>query len=191
MKFSLWLDALIRPEETFKRERHNASLGDAMLNVGAAGLISGIMLGLLVFLLTAIIPSAGKDVILGFGILGFIVVVVGYPILSVFGLLMGSSIIFIVAKIFGGKGDFTTQTYLFSLFMAPISIIQILGFIPLIGILVSLIVGLYSLYLYVVALREVHSFSTGRAILTILIPAVLAIIAVILFTVALVYLLFS
>ncbi len=156
MEFKTWLDALIYPKETFRAEKEGASLGDALNNIAVAGLIAGIVFGLISGLLL--------------GLFGFVIGIITFPIIVIISFLFESLIFFILAKILGGKGDFSTQTYLISLFTAPLVVLSLVGLIPIMGWVLYIPIVLYSLYPLTIALRESHGFSTARANLTWLIP---------------------
>ncbi|RLI86204.1 MAG: hypothetical protein DRO76_04315 [Candidatus Altiarchaeales archaeon] len=156
MEFKTWLDALIYPKETFRAEKERASLGDALNNIAVAGLIAGIVFGLISGLLL--------------GLFGFVIGIIAFPIIVIISFLFESLIFFIMAKILGGKGDFSTQTYLISLLTAPLVVLSLVGLIPIMGWVLYIPIVLYSLYPLTIALRESHGFSTARANLTWLIP---------------------
>jgi hypothetical protein len=88
-------------------------------------------------------------------------------------------VLFIAARLLGGKGAFGTQAYLQSLFYAPLSVVQqVLTVIPGVGRLLFAMVAVYSLLLTTTSLKAAHGYSTLRAILTWVIPIVLNIIVV-------------
>ena len=181
MEFKTWLDALIYPKETFRAEKERASLGDAIKNVGLAGLICGVIFGLLFGLFGGL--SFGD---ITFLIIALMLSIIVFPIVIIISLLFESLIFFILAKILGGGGDFSTQTYLISLFTAPLVIISLVQFIPVIGWILGILIMLYSLYPLTIALRESHGFSIARAILTWLIPYIVLILILILLIVPIV-----
>lgn len=159
----LWIPALTKPGETFSKLKGKASLVDAVIVMAVVGLISGILMGLL----------AGPVGIIGGAIGGAI----GAVIMS----LVGVGVVWLIAKLLGGKGEFTQQYYVFTLFWAPITLINgVLGLVPVIGSLVSGLLSLYALYPLTLSIKQVHKLDTLKAVLAWLIPGiVLAIIAVI------------
>ncbi len=172
MDFLTWFDALVYPKSTFRSlsEREKASLGNAVKNVGVAGLIAGVIFGLLFGLFGGLLLLGIVGGALG-GITFLIIVLIAstiiFPILSLIGLFVNSIVYIIFAKLLGGKGDFTLQTYFLSLYAAPIIIIgTLLNFIPVVGGILALLPLIYALYPLTIALREAHEFSTLRAILT-------------------------
>jgi hypothetical protein len=88
---------------------------------------------------------------------------------------IANGLYYLAAVLLGGKGAFGTQAYLVSLFFVPLGIVSLLAsLIPCLGGLVSLAVGIYTLVLSVRAMKVVHSLTTGRAVVTVLWPVVLA-----------------
>lgn len=159
--FEKWYNALTKPKETFKKEKENASFSEAVKHIGLAGLIAGLIE---IFVL-----------LLGFTRISFlstfnaiILIIVLPPLLSILTiifLLISSGIFYIPARIIGGKEKYKTQTYIFSLFLAPLIVIMVfVSEIPYIGNIANLALQIYAIYLFVIALRETHDFSTKKAI---------------------------
>jgi len=88
-------------------------------------------------------------------------------ILLPIGWFIGAGILHLIAKALGGKSRFKGYMYATGYATAP----RILAFIPFLG---GIIAALWSLACLVVATRETQEFSTGKAILTILIPVIAA-----------------
>ncbi len=91
---------------------------------------------------------------------------------------VNTGIYYASAMIFGGRGAFSRQAYVHSLYFVPLSVISsaatFLQLIPVAGIwlsfLVLLIVVVIVLVLQIRAFKVVHSFSTGRAAAAVLVP---------------------
>ncbi len=168
--FQKWYDALTKPKETFGREKKNASLSEAAKHIGLAGLIAGAVSAAITLLTVSL--STFSTIAL------FLVILL--PISSIISLIIGSGIIYLFAKLFGGRGGYNTQTYLFSLYQAPILLLTtLIAFIPFAGALINIAIAVYSLYLLTLALKEAHGYSTGRAVATWLLPiAVIIILAI-------------
>jgi hypothetical protein len=97
----------------------------------------------------------------GFGT--FVGVVVGFFIFQ--GISYG------LAKLFKGQGNFMTQCYTALLFQVPLGIAgALVGFIPILGILGSLALNIYSLVLQAFSIMAVHRLSGGKATGVVLIP---------------------
>jgi len=96
-----------------------------------------------------------------------------------------AGILHVVAKILGGKGVFTEMLVLMgfaalpNVFQAPIGLVVILSG-GLTGAFIALglsgILAIWILILDVLAIREAHKFSTGRAIATLVLPFVVLIV---------------
>jgi hypothetical protein len=101
--------------------------------------------------------------------LPFYMFVCGVPLSAVFsivGLVIVTGISQIVARVLGGTGTFTQLTYAVAAYVAPMSIVtSLLGLIPLVGCLNALL-GIYGLFLNVVAVKAVHRFDWGRAVIS-------------------------
>jgi len=95
---------------------------------------------------------------------------------------INNGIYFLFARLFGGRGQFTQQAYLNSLYLVPFGFLAALGnfigLIPILGFFLSLgyalLIGVFQLVITVRSLKAVHDFSTGKAVATVLIPVLLA-----------------
>ncbi len=164
----LWLKVFQMSEEFFAAEAPRASGGNTFLNVLIYAFISMILTAISTLVSNVVTPmlspelqpyaSTGMGASLGASLcVGFLL-----PIISFY---LSAGIYWVVAKIFGGEGDFGTQAYLTSLFTVPLgTIIGILVIIPCVGIFLGLIVGIYVLVLQVRMLSVVHDLTTGKAV---------------------------
>ena len=99
---------------------------------------------------------------------------------------INNGIYFLCARLSGGKGQFTQQAYLNSLYLVPFGFLAALGnfigLIPILGFFLSLayalLIGAFQLVLTIRSLKAVHDFSTGKAVGTVLIPLLLALMLV-------------
>ena len=187
-----WFMSLLEPSGVFINEKKNAHLGRAMGNVGYVALIGSVLttivVGAVIFFFSAMLCARG---ICGVGVhpIYLLPMVFLPPIFAIISFLAQSLVLFIFAKIFGGGGDFTTQSYLISLPYAAILLITVIlgimsalcflimepiftlaGFILSILPLLFWLCGLYPLTL---ALREAHDYGTIKALLTWLVPVIL------------------
>jgi hypothetical protein len=169
--FKTWKDALLKPKQTFKKEKKNANLGNAVKQVFIAGIIAGIV-------------SAFAE------ISNSVAILVSTPFVAVIGLLLGSGIYYVFARLLGGKSKYREQTYLIALYTAPLSIyssifstmtillasLGSLNFIIALPILIMFGLSIYGLYLLTLVLKEAHGLSTGRAVLAWLIPFLMVVV---------------
>ncbi|MFH1836423.1 MAG: Yip1 family protein [Methanobacteriota archaeon] len=88
------------------------------------------------------------------------------PIFAVAALAIGTGVLHIIARILGGKGEYSK---LFRV-LGHVSIIQWVNVIPVVGFLISMLLGLWSIVVSIVVIRTIHNISTFRAVLVIIIP---------------------
>ncbi len=127
-----WLKILIYPKEVLRKEKFNASNKNTIKIVGIAGLITGIILS------SAIIFFPWNNTDTAIGVLSKICdknilicilpQIILFPLYSIVCVWILSGILYKFAKIFGGKGNFTVQTYMVSLIAAPYIIMYVLFF---------------------------------------------------------------
>lgn len=99
--------------------------------------------------------------------------------------LIGVGIIHLLANVLGGRGDFGRYAYLSAAISAPVGIINaLLGFIPVVGGCVGFLLLIYSIVLNYFAIKVAYSLSSGRAIVVILIPVIILLVAALCFGVA-------
>jgi hypothetical protein len=106
------------------------------------------------------------------GVLGLIGSLVGYALFSLLVVLIGTKVMPEPAT----KADFNEGFRVIGFAVAP-GVFNVLAIVPYLGPLISLLVGLWSLVIAVVAVREVLDYSnTGRAIIVCLIAGVICIV---------------
>lgn len=185
--FQIWRNALTKPRETFARESKKGGIREALMHAGLAGLIQGIITAATMMLLPAF-SSLGAVAGGTFVALMAVMMIILMPIGAMISILIVSGVYYLFAKLLGGNGTYDKQTYLYAIFYAPLAVIlAVLALIPtvimflpgmtmvssLIGMTLRLLVCIYMVYLLTLALKEVHKYSTGKAILTWLIPALI------------------
>ncbi len=95
----------------------------------------------------------------------------GSVILVPISFFIGTGIIYLLAKAFGGTGTFLAQSYTFLLFGVPVGIVSsFLSLIPILGGLAALGLSIYAIVLEVFAIMAVHRLSGGKATAVALIP---------------------
>jgi len=127
-------------------------------------------------------PSASMTISVVFGFILWVVI---------------AGILHVVAKILGGKGAFTEMLVLLgfamlpNIFQAPIGLIAFLSG-GLTGAFIAIglggILAIWVLILDVLAIREAHKFSTGRAIATLVLPFVVLIVLAFILIIAAIFL---
>jgi hypothetical protein len=112
--------------------------------------------------------------------MGLVCLVVIIPV----GFYISNGIYYGIASLLGGKGSFSSQAYIDSLFTVPIGVLSLIlalfSVIPVIGWFIysglALIVSIFNIILTVRCYKAVHNFSTGRAVAVVFLPLVIMII---------------
>lgn len=199
-RLGVWKEVLFRPTKTLAEQMSEPSLGRGAKDVFMASLprllIGLAVLGLVFayflfigFFMFSAAPNAGI-IALPTLIIGALVFLVLYFLGPIINWFLTSVVQFILAKILGGKANFTAQSYLIALSMAGsgavlslMLVLQVvLNFIPCIGWTINslilrpltMVVGLYGLYLNYKAIQVAHGLSSGRAAAVVILPVVLA-----------------
>ncbi len=115
---------------------------------------------------------------------GTVAPVASWPVLVPFGVVYGfytfQIVLFLFARLLGGKGSFGAQSYAQSLFYAPLAIVQQSAAVtPVAGRVLFFILALWSLVPTTTSLKAAHGYSTGRAVLTWILPVILNVAVVI------------
>jgi hypothetical protein len=135
--------------------------------------VSVILVGLLTFIdvpggITSLFGARGNQ-----GVLAFLVGLVLAPIAGTIGVFVTALVTHLLVIIVVGPGHSgfgaTFRIVAYS------SVTSLVGWIPFIGWIASL----YRLYLATVGIREMHGTTTGRALLVVLLPAILILVLVV------------
>jgi len=185
--------AFFRPVDTFNEQKSEASLRNYTINFALAGLVGwvGILFGMaFVFMLMA--PSLSffsasiQTQLFGDFIAVVLFTLVLLPLAVILSGIIMSAVYFIIAKLLGGSGSFTSQTFAFSLIIGASSLVllpfHMLAAIPFVGLLmlpISIFLALYIYYLYYKAIRSIHGLSQGKAIAVLVIPMAIAVLLII------------
>jgi len=154
--------AFIKPWEEVKNLKGSLVDGLIYTEIGAAVLaVIAILVGSVATSLLQVggLVRGGSILLMAVGLL------IGAPI----GVLVGSLIYYVIAKLLGGKGTFERQTFLFGVVSFPT---MIFSWIPI----VNLLVPLWSLVVTFFVLKEAHGLSDLKTLLVEFLPAVIAIV---------------
>jgi hypothetical protein len=152
----LWFKVFQIDEDFLSSELPRASGTNVLLSVLIMAVVASLAGAVGALLQDAVAPFAG----LCGGLLGGFI-----------SFYLSAGIIYVGARIFGGKGTFGGQAYLQSLFFVPLGIVQwIVTVIPAVGPVLSVVVTIYNLVLSVRAVKVSHKLSTGKAVGAILAP---------------------
>jgi hypothetical protein len=106
-------------------------------------------------------------------IVGLVTSLVLTPILSAIGLFVGAGITHLLVMLLVRPDNAGYEaTFRVGAYASVILLVAWLAVIPILGILVAIVMSVYSIFLAIVGIREVHSTTTGRAALVVLIPVV-------------------
>lgn len=190
----VWMKALTKPSVATYQDfvsRPGVTLGRAFIWVFVASFLGSIFAFLGVYL-SGGLSNLGLDEVSSVapGVpLPFLLFVCGVPFSAVSGMIslaIVAGVSQLVARALGGTGTFTQLAYSFAAYLAPMSIVtSLVGIIPIIGCL-NVLLGLYGMFLNVVAVKAVHRFDWGRAVISSV--AFLAVILVIVACIAIVFL---
>ncbi len=97
---------------------------------------------------------------------------IGAPIANSIGMFIWAGILFVIAKIFGGKGSYMEYFQPLS-YLAILSWLGILNVVPGIGSLISFAAGIWSIVATIIITKAVHSLPTGKAVIVVLIPIII------------------
>ena len=195
----LWLRFFQMNESFFAAEAPRASDSNTIISLVVMVVISTVF-----SVISSIITSSARAILIpelqefaivgiGSGIMGALCGGLCFGLIgALLGFYISNGLIYLCARLFGGKGDFSTQTYLVSLFTIPLSVIgQGVGIVFSLPVLLfhqmhfvlMLVIGLvmfaiglgiaiYTIVLYARALKVTHGLSTGMAVLATLLPTV-------------------
>lgn len=97
-----------------------------------------------------------------------------------FAFFIGAGLVYLLARMLGGTGQFLEHSWLLSLVWVPIQAVSAaVGVIPFLGGIVQFALAIYSVVLYVYATASAHRMTLGRATVAVLIPG-LVLVAIVL-----------
>ena len=189
----VWIKVFTKPsEQTFIEitSHPDAKARAAYIWVFLSGTLSGLLNSLTQFVVSfAGLQQAapefgqmpGSSTAVGIG--GLLFAVCFAPLtglFSVVGFSFGVAIIHATAKFFGGQGLFDKMAYAVGAITVPITIISaltvplnVVPFLSLCTLPVLVLLGLYTLYLEVVAIKAVHRLGWGESAAALLLPSIL------------------
>lgn len=158
-------------DNTMKKEKSKASLREAFINLALSSVPYALLMVIMALLL--IVQGSWIETLL------VLILAFAFVVLIPIGVFIGQGFYWVVARLFGGQGSFTEQTYFMSYPESAFNLISVFTLIPCLGYLVSLVIGIYSLYLQYRATKQVHGLSSLRSAAVVLSPIILVIFVVI------------
>lgn len=184
-----WINVLTKPGEEVlaaEREKSLAKLSTALLWIIAASVITALLGALQATIYSSPMGGFGQIMDLlpadlqnelgtaeeagasGGAAFNFAVIIFG-PIFF----LIGVGVYHLIATVLGGRGQYGRYAYLSATYSAPLMIVgSALGFIPVLGGCLSLILAIYQFVLTYYAVKVEYGLSQGRAIVVVVIPVV-------------------
>ncbi len=87
------------------------------------------------------------------------------------GFFVGAGILYLIARAFSGTGNFLNHSHALALIIVPVTIADaVFGLVPILGGLASFALGIYAIYLAVLAIASAHRLPVNRAVWVVLIP---------------------
>jgi len=94
------------------------------------------------------------------------------------GFLIGVGILWLVARLLGGSGEYSRYAYLNATYTAPLTILSaLLGVVPILGC-ISIVLYIYQLVLTYYVTKVEHQLSSGRALIVVLTPVIFVLLLV-------------
>ena len=178
---------------TAEKEKGRAHLGTAVIWMIGAALFAFIIWALYIIIFDPItqtlemmpealrqsgVPQATIDEMMAqaeatFASTFYAMLILGLLSVPIF-FLIGSAIFWIIARIWGGEGSYTEQTYLMAAYSAPLFILNTLfNMTPLLGPFLILAANIYWVVLSYYALKVTHNFSSNRVVGVLALPLLL------------------
>ncbi|MAE13100.1 hypothetical protein CMO92_00915 [Candidatus Woesearchaeota archaeon] len=148
--------------------------------------------GLIFLVLTAVVMSVGVGIfaIISGSFVLAIVEIIATILMLLFGFFVGGAVLHGLAHLFKGKGSITRFYGGYSHSYLPYWI-GFFGFIPLLGLGLWVLAGLWHLILTINVVQKAYDLSLGRALIVVLIPVVIVGILILSMGVALLALFFA
>jgi hypothetical protein len=178
-----WLRVSLHPWTPIFRDE----LGHKSNLLTLAGVTAGALLGLALSYLVHLLTAPPGQEYMGIASIwvdpGTPAPFASWALIAPLGVIIGfydfEIVLFIFARLLGGKGSFGTQAFAQSLFYAPLAIVQqVFAVTPVVGRLLFFLFAAYSLLPTTTSLRAAHGYSTWRAVITWLMPVLLNVIVV-------------
>ena len=161
---------LVSPVSTFQ-EVKGEDLGSVVKYFIVLALVFSILCTIIFAAIGSMITSFMPTNMLPFGaaggVVGAVVLFITLIVGLILGLFIGGAILHIFVYIVGGRKGYAQTVKAIAYGMTPT---LLLGWIPVIGI----IAGIWALIVEILGIRELHEISTGKAVLAVLLPAIIS-----------------
>jgi hypothetical protein len=169
----IYKGVLTQPSEFFATENRRDGFGFSLKFAVVNLIISAILSTISVVVLGGASSALGEAVGgIGIGLIaGF--TLIGTPIFGLIGLLISSALIHIFVAILGGENGYSETLSAIEYATAVQPLTAVFSFIPFLGSLMNLLVGLYAIFIQVKGIENFQELSLGRAIAAVLLPALI------------------
>jgi hypothetical protein len=162
-------EVLLNPVNFYRGVPRQGNFLSPVLFAAICSLISAVIGGILGFILRVALGNAVGG---SFGRL--VSTIIGAPIGTIIGLFIGAAIYhLLVLLIVRPRHEGYEATFKALAYASAVNVFSFLAFIPILGILVVIAIGIYNVVLTVIGIREMHATTTGRAVAVVLIPVVI------------------
>jgi hypothetical protein len=166
--WEVWTQAITSPtEETYQDllSDPNATPGRAYLWLFITGTFAAFATAVMlaIFGLPSVPGAEDANAIMGYILIGMIVLSPLFGIMNVLGVMIFTALIQVVARMLIGEGTYSEMIYMFSAIFAPITLINsLISLIPFVNLL-GIIISFYVIYLSLLAIKTVNRFGWGSA----------------------------
>ncbi len=169
-QFKKWVSAYFHPAQVFESQRSSINSNKLGLEL--------VLMSLLPIIITLVnlfikLPSPNA-------ILGSLLVIVISILSFVLSFVVSALLLFVIAKILGGKAGYYEHSYSIALLLGAFYVLTfpfyLLSLVPLVGAVLSIVIaliGLYNVYNFFLMMKYVHQLSSIRAALLALIPIII------------------
>ncbi len=167
-------EVLFNPVNFFRGIRREGDFLNPLLFAIICALITGVIGGIL-SLIFSLIRGEGFGAALGSLIANIFLIPIGTAIvLFIWAGIYHLLVLLIVRPSHAGyESTFRALAY-----ASAVQAVAWLAYIPILGILVAIAIGIYNVVLTVIGIREMHTTTTGRAVLVVLIPVIILLILI-------------
>ena len=167
-------EVLFNPVNFFRGIRREGDFLNPLLFAIICALITGVIGGIL-SLIFSLIRGEGFGAALGSLIANIFLIPIGTAIvLFIWAGIYHLLVLLIVRPSHAGyESTFRALAY-----ASAVQAVAWLAYIPILGFVVAIAIGIYNVVLTVIGIREMHTTTTGRAVLVVLIPVIILLILI-------------
>jgi hypothetical protein len=167
-------EVLFNPVNFFRSIRREGDFQNPLLFAIICALITGVIGGIL-SLIFSLISGEG----FGGALVSLIASIILIPIGTAIFLFIWAGVYHLLVLLIvrpshaGYEATFRALAY-----ASAVQAVAWLAYIPLLGILVGIVIGIYNVVLTVIGIREMHATTTGQAVAVVLIPVIILLILI-------------